>query len=549
VKAKLLWRQYRYLPYERAFALAEVRSLFGLDDVDEVQDGLIVPTEAVSPEAASRLTYFDKVILADGTVIVPQQVNLELSSFATQQKRQATRYSAHGLHEYKGKFNPQVVRAIGNRLCLARGAHVLDPFSGSGTTLLEAAHAGWNATGIDRNPLAVMISNAKVRALTLANGQLAVLARAVSGRLREWTSVLEVRNPSVVAIDGLLGSRWRSELPADDYLQAWFPAPVLAQVVLIRRALEDCIPDADDRRVFEVLVSDQLRECSFQEPADLRIRRRKEPNQNYPLLSKTLAAISEHTDRVSRARRVLGRLDGEQRALLGDVREPITNIDGIRPDSFDAIICSPPYATALPYIDTQRLSLVMFGLLEPSAIRTTEAELVGGRDISLTQRECLEDELSALPVAGMPASVVSLCRSMLDAAKKPGNGFRRRNTPALVYRYFRDMVFFFRSIQPALRPGAPVALVVGANRTTLAGTAFSIDTPRLLASVAHECGFDGISCEVMDTYQRYDLHQKNSINDEMLVLARCPGRERQRKRFYGSETSARVAKSSLETNP
>src|SRR5262249_44033162 len=101
-------------------------------------------------------------------------------------------------------------------------------------------------------------------------------------------------------------------------------------------------------------------------------------------------------------------------------------------------------------------------------------------------------------------------------------GFRRRNTPALVYRYFRDMASFFQSALPVLRPGATAALIVGANRTKLGNKEFSIDTPRLLAAVAEECGFERVECEMMDTYQRYDLHQKNSINDEMLVLVRRP---------------------------
>src|SRR5205814_1650952 len=76
---------------------------------------------------------------------------------------QPTRYSAHGLHDFRGKFNPQIVRAIGNLLALDEGACVLDPFCGSGTTLLEGAHIGWNVAGVDLNPLVVLISFAMDR--------------------------------------------------------------------------------------------------------------------------------------------------------------------------------------------------------------------------------------------------------------------------------------------------------------------------------------------------------------------------------------------------
>lgn len=522
MKAKLYWHQYRYFPYERRFAIAEVQALFGVHEIEDTRDALVVSGEAVTLDAARRLTYFSHVQLSNGTVIIPRQAELEANGRTAHGKRQVTRYSAHGLHEYKGKFNPQVVRAIGNRLALSAGAHVLDPFSGSGTTLLEAAHASWNATGIDRNPLAVMISNAKIRALRLADGRLSAFTRAISDALRGWIRRLEAGAPSNRTLDEQLGDDWKSQIPADEYLQGWFPDPVLAQVVVIRRTLREQVPDSEDRRVFEVLVSDQLRDCSLQEPADLRIRRRKEPDPNYPLISKSLAAIEEHTQRVSAARRVLGEIGGAQRAVLGDVRRSISGTGGVQAGSVDAIICSPPYATALPYIDTQRLSLVMFGLLDPAEIRTTEAALVGARDISLTERCEIETEMTSTAASRLPAHVVKICREMLDAAHRPGNGFRRRNTPALVYRYFRDMACFFHSVLPVLRPSATAALVVGANRTTLGGREFSIDTPRLLAAVAEECGFETVGCEVMDTYRRYDLHQKNSITDEMLVLLRRP---------------------------
>jgi site-specific DNA-methyltransferase (cytosine-N4-specific) len=53
-------------------------------------------------------------------------------------RRQRTRYSVNGLHEYKGKFNPQIVHSIINVLGVDYdSSRILDPFCGSGTTLLE----------------------------------------------------------------------------------------------------------------------------------------------------------------------------------------------------------------------------------------------------------------------------------------------------------------------------------------------------------------------------------------------------------------------------
>jgi len=65
----------------------------------------------------------------------------------------------HGFHSYPARFHPRLVRVLLDGL--PRGSTVLDPFSGSGTTLVEAALAGMRALGLDINPLAVELSRLK----------------------------------------------------------------------------------------------------------------------------------------------------------------------------------------------------------------------------------------------------------------------------------------------------------------------------------------------------------------------------------------------------
>ncbi|MES1247778.1 MAG: DNA methyltransferase, partial [Actinomycetota bacterium] len=54
----------------------------------------------------------------------------------------------HRLHPYHGKFIPQLVEVLLDRY-LTRGGHVLDPFAGSGTTLVQALESGLDATGVE----------------------------------------------------------------------------------------------------------------------------------------------------------------------------------------------------------------------------------------------------------------------------------------------------------------------------------------------------------------------------------------------------------------
>jgi site-specific DNA-methyltransferase (cytosine-N4-specific) len=117
--AILVWNDYRYLPYERDLAMREAARI-STSAPKPIAGGILIQLDR-PPDVCRRLTYFREVLLSDtGTRIESDQARLEASSkaakngtltlFATESRssRQSTRYSAHGLHEYKGKFNPQI---------------------------------------------------------------------------------------------------------------------------------------------------------------------------------------------------------------------------------------------------------------------------------------------------------------------------------------------------------------------------------------------------------------------------------------------------------
>jgi hypothetical protein len=361
-----------------------------------------------------------------------------------------------------------------------------------------------------------------LRALHIAHGPLHKLADDVLEGIApfEWmSSETDIPRSHICKI---LGPRWIEDLPSIEYLQSWFPEPVLAQAVAALRVVRKVAADPQDQKLLEIVLSDQLRECSFQDPDDLRIRRRAEPQANYPLLTHFSKAVRQRFDRVARARSALGSIGGRQTAMLHDVvsRTPVIPHD-YAVGKFDAIITSPPYAAALPYIDTQRLSLVMLGLITSADIRATETQLIGARELTKRQRLNAEASIRAGD-STLPHDAIAVCRALLDAAARPGNGFRRQNQPALVYRYLRQMSDFFANVKPLLQPRAAAAFVVGVNKTTLGGERFVIDTPELIVAVARHRGYDLEEIRPMDTYARYDLHQQNSIDAERLVVLRAP---------------------------
>jgi len=76
-----------------------------------------------------------------------------------------TGYATHGLFPYRGKFHPQMVKALLNLMGLKPGETVLDPMMGSGTTLIEATLMGVDSVGIDASPFCRFMAQAKLDGL------------------------------------------------------------------------------------------------------------------------------------------------------------------------------------------------------------------------------------------------------------------------------------------------------------------------------------------------------------------------------------------------
>jgi len=99
-----------------------------------------------------RLAYFERVGDKETEYYHLQKYNLT---------RSVNQYLTHWIYPYKGKYHPQMIRALLNIIGIKPGETVLDPFIGSGTTAVECEVMGINCIGIDVSPLCVLISKVK----------------------------------------------------------------------------------------------------------------------------------------------------------------------------------------------------------------------------------------------------------------------------------------------------------------------------------------------------------------------------------------------------
>lgn len=503
--AEFIFHKHKYFSYEKDLARREINSVLNGKITSESNDS-IKANVSFQGRTFEKLTYFSKVKMGS-KVITTKQYLLEqgFRDSRGHKNRQATRYSVHGIHEYKGKFNPQLARFILNYFDAKPGSNVLDPFCGSGTTLIECAYQKINAVGVDMNPLAVFLTKAKHLALAIDPDVLEEAGVTLIEKLEKPPSL---------------------EIADDDlrmaYLLKWF-SPQSLQIIEHFRKTCLIFPETV-RHTLLALGSDLVRNYSLQEPSDLRIRRRSSP---FPTISFQAAfkdKLSAFCNSIRSSQSILGKISPKNKVICGDARALSDTLSGagIR-RKFDFVVTSPPYATALPYIDTQRLSLVWLELCTAKGIAALDADAVGSRELRGLSKQW--SERLFLNTDNLPDKLATFCRK-LQKAVSATDGFRRKVAPQLIYRYYAQMLQVFEGLDEQLKPNSKLGFVVGSNHTTLGGKRFVIDTPADLALIAEQCGFNILEVIKLDTYQRYGLHSKNAINSENLTIFEKSRRKR-----------------------
>ena len=117
----------------------------------------------------------------------------------------------------------------------------------------------------------------------------------------------------------------------------------------------------------------------------------------------------------------------------------------------------------------------------------------------------------------LPRSTCALIER-IDRLNTAGSvGFRRRNLPALLSKYFFDMREVMRQTLSLLRPGGAMFLVVGNNRTVAGGQPVEIRTAEHLGAIANRLGFRTADDMAMDMLVSRDIFRKNAMPSERII--------------------------------
>jgi hypothetical protein len=271
-----------------------------------------------------------------------RRIDLDLSwSERELPERERTKH-VHRLHPYLGKFIPQLVEAL-----LARHVpegRVLDPFAGSGTTLVQALESGLDACGADVAAFNCLLMRVKTREYN---------PFVLESELRDACSRLE-------AFDG---ERPEAEVPR--FVREWYAPRAAAELLFFR----ELVSDYEHGDVLRVVLARAARSARRTTHFDLDFPRKpqrspywchKHRRECRPVGEARRFLRRYSLDTLRRIRefsRVRARGRGAA-VLHGDARE--LDFGG----RFDGVVTSPPYPGLIDYHEQHRYAYELLGLEE-----------------------------------------------------------------------------------------------------------------------------------------------------------------------------------------
>ena len=248
-------------------------------------------------------------------------------------------YSTHNFHPFPAKFVPQIPAKLIRRVTQV-GETVLDPFCGSGTTLVEAIIAGRPAIGLDVNPIACLASRTKTTPL------IGTERAKVSNAIRSGECLLR---------ELLLGETRRINsfhVPEFRNRDHWFQLHVQHELAAIR-SLIYAETEPRVRDFLSTAFSAIIVRVSNQD-SDTRWVAVEKPVAIGAALSNFIDKMREMLERISELAELKPAVS---RVIEHSVTEKFPLLDA----SVDAVVTSPPYLNSFDYYLYHKLRMFWLG--------------------------------------------------------------------------------------------------------------------------------------------------------------------------------------------
>ena len=297
-----------------------------------------------SPSSAGVKEQLSLIPFTDFSSVIPETKLSDLNLNWRERdlpEKERTKH-VHRLHPYLGKFIPQLVEIF---LRKYRPKRVIDPFSGSGTTLVEASALGIDSFGCDISEFNCLLTKVKTNEhdLDLLGIEILDILGRITGASQ--AKLLEER--------GLY--------TASDYLTMWFAPEALRELLLYR----DLIPEYHYQDVLKIILSRAARSARLTTHFDLDFPKvpKTEPYQCYkhsricqPTHDAKQFLTRYSHDTIKRVREFSAiRTGAKVDVVCGDSRY-------IEFPKCDLVLTSPPYVGLIDYHEQHRYAYELLNL-------------------------------------------------------------------------------------------------------------------------------------------------------------------------------------------
>lgn len=371
------------------------------------------------------------------------------------------REGANGIHSLgnpqPAKFIPEVPRWAIRKL-LKKGQTVLDPFVGSGTTMVEARILGVNSYGIDHNPLARLLS--KVKSTPLEYSEIVESKRKLQNAIFDDIALKDL------------------EIPEFRNRDFWFDRSASEGIAVIRNCIEREMKSSDIKDFFTVVLSEIIQQVSRVGSGQILPAKRSKNGEKAKVSRKQVCQrfLERLNEDIVKMREFSAKANRTVFSeIIGDDARKISTTNTI-----DLIVTSPPYINSHHYIWTNKLRLLQLKLINDDERLQLMRKEIGTEEFSTEEYK----DLGKTDIEELDKRIEQIYRGDKYKASGDQNRIRARS----VFRYFCDMKTHLVQAFETLRPNSHYVLVVGSNRICKV----DIPTPVFLEQIAREIGFNKI---------------------------------------------------------
>lgn len=408
----------------------------------------------------------------------------------------------HDWYRFVLSYPPHLVREYLARFELKKNKHrILDPFCGTGTTVVEARKNGFASWGIEAHPMTHFAAATKVKwdldpkILRKTGREIAENAE----RVLERQGVFDSQQGTLLRDQApLLG------LPEEEsaILLAGSICPIpLHRVLVLRDEIRRSGGESTDHLLLALARELTLSIGNLHFGPEVGV---SAPKGDVPVVEPWLSRVERMADDIEQ----LGdRKYPSATVLHADARSEVLKI---RPGTIDCIITSPPYPNEKDYTRTTRLESVLLGFLRNKVELQALKRGMLLRSNTRNVYKADDDERWILDNAEIQCLAETIEQRRIALGKT--SGFERLYA-RVTKLYFGGMARHFSQMRPLLRSGARLVYVVGDQASYLR---VMIRTGQLLAGIAENLGYEVEGIDLFRT--RISTATKEQLREEALIL-------------------------------